>query len=241
MDTTHTRRGLAAALACLTLLAGCTSETTGVATGEGTADTESAESPPSSGGSSGGGDFTPSEDNEDPSKGIDGIEVVEYPAGKHADPGQRVAYDKSPPFGGAHDQVWAECNGAVYDQPVRNEQMVHALEHGTVWVAYDPEAVEGDDLDALARRVDGEPFLMLSPYPGLDRPISLQSWGHQLKLDDAGDERIDQFIHALRANDYTTPEPGARCDAEGTGFDPSNPPPFEPGPPGPGAMPVDGA
>ncbi|WP_414637893.1 DUF3105 domain-containing protein [Actinophytocola sp.] len=158
----------------------------------------------------------------------------------HADPGQRVAYDKAPPFGGAHDQVWAACGGTVYAKPVRNEQMVHALEHGTVWIAYDPGSVRGAGLAALTRRVDGQPYLMLSPYPGLDQPISLQSWGHQLKLDDADDARIDQFIQALRANAYTTPEPGARCDAEGTGIDPADPPPFEPGPPGPGAMPVDG-
>jgi hypothetical protein len=136
--------------------------------------------------------------------------------------------------------VWATCNGVVYDTPVRNEHMVHSLEHGAVWIAYDPDEVTGDDLRALAGRVDGHPYLMLSPYPDLDQPISLQAWGHQLKLDDAGDERIDQFIAALRENEYTTPEPGAPCDSAGPDFDVTNPPPFEPGPPGPGAAPVDG-
>jgi hypothetical protein len=79
---------------------------------------------------------------------------------------------------------------------------------------------------------------MLSPYPGLDRPISLQSWGHQLKLDSADDPRIDRFIAALRQNRYQSPEPGARCDTfDPSGFDVADPPPFEPGPPGPDALP----
>ncbi|MDT7678275.1 MAG: hypothetical protein QOD82_6177, partial [Pseudonocardiales bacterium] len=73
-------------------------------------------------------------------------------------------------------------------------------------------------------------------------PISLQSWGHQLKVVDAADPRIDQFIQALRRNQYAYPEVGASCDALGPGqFDPSNPPPFDPSPPGPGAVPELGA
>lgn len=180
--------------------------------------------------------FTPSDDNEDPAKNIDGVTVTPYKGGVHAEDGQRVAYTKAPPDGGRHAPVWANCTGAVYSAPVRNEQMVHALEHGAVWIAYNPEDVT--DVQPLAKRVEGTPYMMLSPYPGLDAPISLQSWGHQLKLDDADDPRIDQFIEALRENPYTTPEPGARCDSQDTGFDPASPPPFEAAPPGPDAAPV---
>lgn len=165
--------------------------------------------------------------------------VTEYKP-LHANPGQRVAYTKAPPDGGRHDPVWADCNGTVYPMPVRDEHMVHALEHGAVWIAYDPTRVEGADLDALTERVERQPYLMLSPYPGMDEPISLQSWGHQLALSDADDERIDQFITALRENEYTSPEPGARCDSDGTEFDVTNPPPLETTPPGPDAAPVDG-
>jgi Protein of unknown function (DUF3105) len=105
-----------------------------------------------------------------------------------------------------------------------------------VWIAYNADDVT--DLQPLAKRVENTPYLMLSPYPGLDAPVSLQAWGHQLKLDDPDDPRIGQFIEALRVNQYTAPEPGGRCDSEGTGFDPNNPPPFESDPPGPGAAPV---
>ena len=38
---------------------------------------------------------------------------------------------------------------------------------------------------------------MLSPYVGLDSPISIQSWDHQLKVDSADDPRIEQFADLL--------------------------------------------
>jgi Protein of unknown function (DUF3105) len=186
--------------------------------------------------------FTPSASNQDPSKAIPGVVTASFPSGQHVTPSQRVAYTHFPPFGGAHDYNWAACGGVVYSRAVRNENMVHALEHGAVWIAYDPARVTGAALDALHARVDGKPYTLMSPYPGLDQPISLQSWGHQLKLADANDSRIDQFIQALRRNQYAYPEVGASCEALGPGqFDPNNPPPFDPTPPGPGAVPEQGA
>jgi len=147
-------------------------------------------------------------------------------------PNQTVAYTHSPPFGGTHDGYWAACNGVVYTTPVRNENMVHALEHGSVWIAYNPDKISGDALKTLSAKIDGQPYSLMSPYPNLDQPISLQSWGHQLKLSDPNDPRIDEFIQSLRSNQYQYPEPGASCAALGPGqFDQDNPPPFAPAPP----------
>ncbi|MEU6642078.1 DUF3105 domain-containing protein [Saccharomonospora sp. NPDC046836] len=184
--------------------------------------------------------FAPSEQNPDPSKNIEGVVTAEYGGGAHVLPTERVAYDKTPSFGGPHDGFWAACNGVVYPNAVRTENMVHSLEHGAVWIAYNPQRVTGEALDSLKVRVENKPFLMMSPYPGLDSPISLQSWGHQLKLDNADDARIDQFIAALRTNPNTYPEVGASCDALGPGrFDVDNPPPFDSTQPGPDAKPMD--
>ena len=47
--------------------------------------------------------------------------------------------------------------------------------------------------------------MLMSPYPGLDAPISLQAWGYQLKVDNADDGRIDEFINALRKNATSEP------------------------------------
>lgn len=121
---------------------------------------------------------------------------IEYPAGNHIQAPQRVAYDKSPRFGGAHDQYWATCTGIVYPEPIRTANAVPSLGYGAVWMSYNPDRMRGDDIAVLASNLDGEPYTLMSPYPGLDSSVSLQSWGHQLKLDDVRDQRISQFVAA---------------------------------------------
>src|SRR3954447_5372335 len=177
--------------------------------------------------------FTPTAQNQDPSKTLAGIQIQSYEGGQHVEPNIRVAYTHSPPMGGAHDQSWAACNGVVYPNPVRSENLVHSMEHGAVWIAYTPDQVSGDAVKTLAAKVQNQPYTVMSPYPGLDQPISLQSWGHQLKVSDVADPRIDEFITALRTNPYTYPEAGASCAEIGpSGFSQDNPPPFQaiPGP-----------
>lgn len=176
--------------------------------------------------------FVPSAEDPDPSRRIDGVQVADHEGGRHVGPGQRVAYTSTPGIGGTHDQAWAACNGVVYPEPVRTENLVHSLEHGAVWIAYDPDRVDGDDREMLVARVEGQQYMVMSPYPGLAEPISVQSWGHQLGLTDPADPRIEQFVAALRGNPYTHPEPGATCDEIGQGyFDADAPPPFAPAPP----------
>lgn len=169
--------------------------------------------------------FVPTETDQDPSRRIPGIQVFDETNTTHVPATERVPYQRVPPTGGPHDLVWAECTGTVYTTPVRNEHMVHSLEHGAVWIAYRPEQVSGSALQALVSRVQGQPYTMLSPYPDLPAPISLQAWGHQLQVDDPQDERIDHFLQALRSNPYTSPEAGSPCESTGT-FDPANPPPL---------------
>lgn len=169
--------------------------------------------------------FVPTETDQDPARRIPGIQVFDESDTTHVPATERVPYERVPPTGGPHDLVWAECTGTVYATAVRNENMVHSLEHGAVWIAYDPARVSGEALQALVSRVQGQPYTMLSPYPELPAPISLQAWGHQLQVDDAQDPRIDQFLQALRSNPYTSPEAGSPCEAPET-FDSANPPPL---------------
>jgi hypothetical protein len=90
----------------------------------------------------------------------------------------------------------------------------------------------------LAARVNGKSYMLMSPYPGQSSPISLQSWGHRLEVDNADDERIDQFITALNQNPNTYPEVGASCS--NPLFSPETSP-FDPTAPGPDAVPMDGS
>ncbi|GAA4475171.1 DUF3105 domain-containing protein [Rhodococcus olei] len=185
--------------------------------------------------------YAPSASNPDPSTSIEGVVKIDYPAALHVSSSQRVAYDQTPPFGGPHDATWATCTGVVYPNAIRTENAVHSLEHGAVWIAYNPDKVSDADRQALADRVDGKSYMLMSPYPGMDSPIAVQSWGHQLKVDSADDPRINQFVAALRLNNFGAyPEKGASCSTIPGAFDPDNPPAFDPTPPGPGAVSMDG-
>jgi hypothetical protein len=141
---------------------------------------------------------------------IEGITTAEYEAGQHV--GTTVEYAESPPIGGEHDPVWADCTGTVYDVDIRHENAVHSLEHGAVWITYNPDEVSPADVAKLAELVDGVSGRMLSPYVGLDSPISLQSWNHQLKVDSVDDPRIEQFADFLTRNPDYHPEVGASCE-----------------------------
>jgi hypothetical protein len=125
-----------------------------------------------------------------------------------------VDYAESPPVGGPHAPPpdWADCTGTVYDVDIRHENAVHSLEHGAVWITYNPDEIQGADVDTLAALVENESGRMLSPYAGLDSPVSIQSWGHQLKVDSVGDLRLEQFADLLTLNNEFTPEPGASCE-----------------------------
>jgi hypothetical protein len=119
-----------------------------------------------------------------------------------------LTYPSSPPVGGVHNPHWQNCMGDIYTAQIPTEQAVHSMEHGAVWVTYQP-GLPQEQIDKLASKVRDVEFMLMSPYPGLDKPISLQAWGYQLKLENANDGRIDEFINALRKN--ATQEPQAGC------------------------------
>lgn len=144
----------------------------------------------------------------DAAKAIQGMVVKNFPSRNHVS--TTVAYTDSPPFGGDHDPTWADCNGTVYPSAIRNENAVHMLEHGAIWITYRPD-LAADQLDALKKDVSGVGYMALSPYPGLKSAVSLQAWGHQLFVDSATDPRVKKFIDDLRLNSVVTPELGASC------------------------------
>jgi hypothetical protein len=135
-----------------------------------------------------------------------------------------LKFKTSPPVAGTHNGTWQNCSGDVYDAPIANEHAVHSLEHGAVWITY-KKGLKSEQVKKLAERVKGKDQMLMSPYEGLDKNISLQAWGYQLKVDDADDERIDAFIKALRKN--ATMEPGAACSGgvTATGTTPQPDPP----------------
>jgi hypothetical protein len=122
-----------------------------------------------------------------------------------------VKYPQTPPVGGNHSPYWADCTGTVYPEPIANENAVHMLEHGAVWITYNADKISTADLATLQKLVQGQDRMALSPYPDLKTPISLQAWGYQLFVNSASDPRVKEFINDLRYNPLTTPEYGATC------------------------------
>jgi hypothetical protein len=132
--------------------------------------------------------------------------------GQHTHVNGVIKYDSSPPVGGNHSQIWANCNGVVYDHQLANENAVHMLEHGAVWITYNPATLPKSQLPALEAYVKGQSRVAMTPYAGLKTPISLQAWGYQLFLSSPSDPRIAQFISTLEFNPKTTPENAACTD-----------------------------
>ncbi len=123
-----------------------------------------------------------------------------------------VKYAQTPPAGGEHNQVWLNCG--IYDTPVPNENAVHGLEHGAVWITYRPD-LPATQVQTLTQQVSGESYLMLSPYSGLTAPVVASAWNKQIQLTGADDPRLAAFITKYKQSS-DAPEPGAPCTG-GTG------------------------
>jgi hypothetical protein len=118
-----------------------------------------------------------------------------------------VKYAQTPPVGGDHAGVWLNCG--IYTEPVPSENAVHDMEHGAVWITYQPE-LPAADIKKLTDEVKGQTYITMSPFPGLPAPVVASAWGKQLTLTGASDPRLEAFIKEYKQGPQT-PEPGASC------------------------------
>lgn len=137
---------------------------------------------------------------------IDGVETFVIGEAFHVE--TAVDYDQSPPVGGDHSPQWINCG--FYDSGIPNENAVHALEHGAVWITYQP-GTDAGVLEALQERVKGESHILVSAFEDQSSTIVLSAWGAQLAVDDLNDERVEAFIDRFESSSQS-PEPGAPCD-----------------------------
>jgi hypothetical protein len=155
-----------------------------------------------SGGSSSGSSAAPS--SAAPS--IPGVRSLDYTEQQyHLHFLGPLNYAQQPPFGGAHSPVPLNCG--VYTTVVPNENAVHSLEHGAVWLTYKP----GVDPAPLAELTTINPsYTLVSPYPQQTSPVVASAWGLQLAVDAPTDPRLRQFVSAYVGNGLGG-EQGARC------------------------------
>jgi hypothetical protein len=139
------------------------------------------------------------------------IEGLVYTPGLPQGHQENATYPNSrtlPPLGGIHNPVWQNCG--VYSSVLSIENAVHSLEHGAVWITYNP-SLAADQVARLQDITRGGSHRLLSPYPELESPIVLTAWGYQLKLDSVDDGRLMAFINNYEQGPQT-PEPGASCN-----------------------------
>jgi hypothetical protein len=139
-----------------------------------------------------------------------------------------VTYSVLPPVGGPHNAIW--MNAGVYTKPVPTERAVHNLEHGAIWITYNPDLSAGSvsKLTAFVSRQtlipepasevgisgDSNRYMDLSPWASnsLPSPIVISAWGHQLRLTSPTDPRLQQFVDTFRYKQKYSPEFGAPVD-----------------------------
>lgn len=136
---------------------------------------------------------------------IEGVETFDNLARDHVE--SPVTYEQNPPVGGAHTPVWTNCG--VYDSPAQLSPSVHSLEHGAVWITYQPDLPEAD-VQKLADLAQGQSYVLVSPFDRLPSKVVASAWGLQLKVDSADDPRLQRFITKYQQGPQT-PEPGAAC------------------------------
>jgi hypothetical protein len=135
-----------------------------------------------------------------------------------------VTYSVIPPVGGPHNPIW--MNAGVYTDPIPAERAVHNLEHGAVWITYQPD-LPAAQVQALTDFVGkqsliDEPssvgvsnrYIDLSPWSDdkLPSPIVISSWGYQLQVDSPSDPRLQDFVDTFRHSETYTPERGSAVD-----------------------------
>ena len=142
---------------------------------------------------------------EDPPEG-----VQTFPATSNGNFEGTLSYEQDPPTNGDHSPGWQKCG--FYSSPIENERAVHSMDHGAVWITYQPDLPQ-DQIEAL-RNLAREDYVLVSPYPGLRAPVIATAWRNQLELEGTGDPRLRQFVDQFRVSE-TAPRSGNGCENGG--------------------------
>jgi VCBS repeat-containing protein len=126
-----------------------------------------------------------------------------------------TGYSNPPTYGPHHgfDANGTDANPGITPRPTGvhtteqpDEDLVHNLEHGHVWISYNPSLIGSGDLAALEQFVrDGSPDengggvgVILTPRAANDAMIAVASWAHLLKLSMYDPATIRDFVETNR-------------------------------------------
>jgi hypothetical protein len=118
--------------------------------------------------------------------------------------------NNAPSYGAHHGFLLDAQNNSITPRPTGvysaeqpDEDLVHNLEHGHVWVSYNPSLISSSDLSALEQLVqDGgtDTGVILAPRSKNTSPIVLTSWTRQLTLESFNANTIRDFIITNRGH-----------------------------------------
>jgi len=117
----------------------------------------------------------------------------------------------NPPSYGPHHAVFTDGQGnsitprptGIYSTPQPDEDLVHNLEHGHVWISYDPNLISAADKAKLIQFVTAggtNNGVIVTPRPKNDSAIVLTSWTRQLSLNAFNAAIMRDFIETNRGH-----------------------------------------
>lgn len=115
-------------------------------------------------------------------------------------------YNSDPPTSGPHWPQPAEWG--IYLSPLPDEQLVHNLEHGGIWISY--KDLDNDAITALGTLAKQYPqAVVITPRAQNESKIAVASWGRLDTFDVLNMDRIETFI---KSNINNAPEPLASLE-----------------------------
>ena len=140
--------------------------------------------------------------SEDPLIG----ESVSYDRSIHIDAGTLGPNPGLTPAGGLH--YLGPIGAGNYDNPVTDGNAIHSLEHGFVWITYQPDQLSDSELDTLQDIAsDFGRDTILSPRVENSFPIIIVSWEQRLAQTQLDEQALRDFVSTNRNR---SPEPGIR-------------------------------
>ena len=117
----------------------------------------------------------------------------------------------NPPTYGPHHGFLTDANGSsitprptgIYETEQADEDLIHNLEHGHVWISYNPSMISSDDLERLESFVaDGgiDTGVILTPRNANTSTIAVASWARLLELDEFDSNQIRTFVESNRGH-----------------------------------------
>lgn len=121
------------------------------------------------------------------------VEEFEIEGANHIAAGQTgVEYKTNPPTSGSHWPNAAEWN--FYDDELTDEQLVHNLEHGGIWISY--KDLSEEEINTLKEiEAENKGAVIITPREANDARIVVASWGRYMKLENIDRESIQNYIN----------------------------------------------